>query len=135
MQHIACQRGERLQPINRRGAEAHRARVGVVAADRRDLTDLEPESRSLDEHLRVENEVVAVLEKRDRLQEAPSTRDSRCGTRTASSRGPGFLTRSENDCPIVSTMACRPLPGPGRANAIQARCPPRRSRSFRIGPG
>src|SRR5690348_2669861 len=74
MQHIAKQRAERLQAIDRRSLEADRARVLVVAADGGHLADLETEGRGLDEDLRVEDEVVAVLEKRDRLEEASRVR-------------------------------------------------------------
>src|SRR5207249_4284705 len=64
------QRAKRLQPVDGRGLEADRARVRVVATDRRNLADLEPERRRLNQNLSVENEVVAVLKKRNRLEEA-----------------------------------------------------------------
>ena len=46
----------------------------MVAADRGHLADLETKRRRLDQHLRVENEIVAVLEKGDCLEKTPRIR-------------------------------------------------------------
>src|ERR1700682_743335 len=70
MSDVPGERGQRLQPIHSRGPEADRARILVVLADGGHLADLEPEGRRLDEDLRVEDEVIAVFEKWDRLEEA-----------------------------------------------------------------
>src|SRR5713226_1447506 len=70
MDDIPDERPERFQSVDRRRPEARRAGVCVVAADRRHLANLEAESRSLDQHLRVEHEVIAVLEKWNRLEES-----------------------------------------------------------------
>src|SRR4029077_13969373 len=42
----------------------------MIFADCRYLSDLETESRRLDQHLRVKHKVVAVLKERNRLQES-----------------------------------------------------------------
>src|ERR1700730_18113163 len=70
MRHVASKRRQRLQSIHGRGPEADRARVPVVLADRGDLADLETKCRGLNQHLRVEDEVVAVLKKWNRLEKS-----------------------------------------------------------------
>src|SRR5260370_42034331 len=69
MYHVSGQSRKRFQAVDGRRAKAHRARVRVVLPDRRHLSDLEAESRSLDQHLCVEDEIVAVLEERNRFEE------------------------------------------------------------------
>src|SRR6202521_1194572 len=70
MADIPGKRGQGLQPVHARGGEGARACVLVILADRGDLADLEPEGGRLDEDLRVEDEVVAVLEKWNRFKKA-----------------------------------------------------------------
>ena len=43
----------------------------MVSTDRGHFSDFEAECRGLDEHLGVEDKVIAVLEKRNRFQESP----------------------------------------------------------------
>src|SRR4051794_12465874 len=74
MEHIAKQRTKGFEAIDGRGLEADGARVLVVAPDGRHLADLESESRSLDQDLRVEDEVVAILEEWDRFEKASRVR-------------------------------------------------------------
>src|ERR1700687_250259 len=71
MRDVASKCRQRLQSIHGRGPEADRARILVVLADRGDLADLETECRGLNQHLRVEDEVVAVLKKWNRLKKSP----------------------------------------------------------------
>src|SRR6267143_1980658 len=68
MRDVPGERAQSLESIDSRGLEADRAGVRVVFADRRNLADPETKGRGLDQHLRVEDEVVAVLEKRDRFE-------------------------------------------------------------------
>src|SRR5260370_7983742 len=70
MDDVSNQSRQSFQSVNRRREKDGRAGVGVVLADRRHLSDLETESRRLDEHLRVKHEVVAVLQERNRLQKS-----------------------------------------------------------------
>src|SRR6202165_6158211 len=70
MADVPGQRAKRLQPVPGRGRKADRACVLVILADRGDLADLKPESAALDERLRLEDEVVAVLEKWNRFKKA-----------------------------------------------------------------
>src|ERR1700682_6541324 len=70
MGHLPGKRSQRLEAVDSRGRKADRACVCVVLADRRHLADLESKRGGLDEHLRVEDEIVAVLEKWDCLEEA-----------------------------------------------------------------
>src|SRR5260370_23426443 len=70
MDDVSNQSRQSFQSVNRRRDKARRAGVGVILADRRHLSNLETESRRLDEHLRVKHEVVAVLQERNRLQKS-----------------------------------------------------------------
>src|ERR1700675_1085968 len=74
MADASAQGTESLQAVNGRGAEADRARILVILADRRHLTDLEPKGGSLDQHLRIEDEVVAVFQEWNRFEEPPRVR-------------------------------------------------------------
>src|ERR1700687_1175927 len=69
MSDVPGERAQRLERVDSRTLEADRACVGVIFADRRNLSNSKTEGRGLDQHLRVEDEVVAVLEKRNRLKE------------------------------------------------------------------
>src|SRR3982075_1903154 len=70
MDHVSGQCTQRLQAVDRRRSKAHRAGVRVVLPNRRYFSDLETKRGGLDQHLRIEDEVVAVFEERNRLEEA-----------------------------------------------------------------
>src|SRR5713101_8871361 len=69
MDYISDESRQGFQSVDSRGTEADRAGVGVVFPNRRHLSDLEAKGRSLDQHLCVEDKIVAVLEERNRLEE------------------------------------------------------------------
>src|SRR5260370_29691473 len=69
MDHVSDKGRERFQSVDSRRTKGHRAGVRVVLPDRRLLSDLETERRSLDQYLCIEDEVVAVLEERNRFEE------------------------------------------------------------------
>jgi hypothetical protein len=68
--YVASQGRQRLQAVDGRRLEVHGARILVVLADCRHLTDLETEGGGLDQHLSVKHEVVAVLEEGNRLEKS-----------------------------------------------------------------
>src|SRR5713226_5570827 len=69
MDHVSGESGQRFQSVDSRRTKAHRAGVRVVLPDRRHLSNLEAECRGLDQNLRVEDEVIAIFEERNRLEE------------------------------------------------------------------
>src|SRR5216684_809045 len=71
MRHVPEERGQRFESVHRRSPEVDRTRILVVLPDGRDLADPEAKGRRLDQHLRVEYEVVAVLEKGNRFEKLP----------------------------------------------------------------